>query len=192
MTAMDLPELGLRITGRAKAPLTFDISRELDEGDLQRLEEPRGATPTPIKKLRERHHALARLLAGGTPPGEAAIICGYSASRVSILMSDPAFSELVAHYRETTAERYYDAHAAMAALHVDAVEVLRERLEEAPEEFTIGQLIEAGKFSADRTGFGPSTKSEVNVKVGLADRLNQARERVSRMRDVTPKEIDDE
>ena len=47
-------------------------------------------------------------------------------------------------------------------------------------------------LSADRTGFGPSQKTEVNVKVGLADRLAQARERILLARDVTPRDEVDE
>lgn len=189
MTAFDIPELGLRISGRAKAPLTWDVARELEPEDKVRLEEPRGSAAPPIKRLRERHHTLARYLAQGTPPSEAAIICGYSTSRVSILLSDPAFSELVEHYRKELAARYFDGHQVMAELHIDAAEELRERLEEAPEEFTAGQLMELLRSTADRTGLGPSTKQEVNVKIGLADRVAAARERVAKMRDVTPKEI---
>lgn len=188
---IDLPELGLRIGGRAKQPLSFSEGDALTSADIARLNEPRETSAPLIKKLRERHHALARMLAIGTSPGEAAIVCGYSASRVSILQGDPAFAELVAHYREVKTERYFDGMQAMAELHLDAVEEIRERLEEAPDDFSTGHLMELMKLTADRTGKGPSTKSEVDVKIGLADRLQAGYSRVQemraqRMKDVTP------
>lgn len=180
--------LGLRTTGRAKAPLTFSQSRDLEEQDLLMLAEPRGSVAPPIKKLRERHHALARMLASGVAPSEAAIMCNYSVSRISILQEDPSFKELLNHYREGAKERYFDGHSAMAELHVDAIEELRERLEEDSASFSHGQLMELAKMTADRTGLGPSTKTEVDVKIGLADKLAAGRQRVAAMRDITPKE----
>jgi hypothetical protein len=186
----EMPELGLRVGGRAKKALSTGLPVDLDEDDLRRLAEPRESTAEPIKKLRERHHALARMLATGMAPGEAAIACGYSSSRVSILQGDPTFRELVSHYADLRTERYFDGLQVMAELHMDAVEEIRDRLENEPEEFTIGQLMELTKLTADRTGKGPTTKTEVDVKVGLADRLQAgyARALAARgMRDVTPK-----
>lgn len=193
--AFELPELGLRIGGRAKKALVLGEPQELTDDDLMRLSAPRDVEAAPIKKLRERHHALARLLAAGTAPGEAAIMCGYTASRVSILQSDPSFRELVSHYSDLRTERYFDGIQAMAELHIDAVEEIRDRLENEPEEFSIGHLLEVAKFSADRTGKGPSTKTEVDVKIGLADRLQAGYARVLAAREagmkvVSPKEQD--
>jgi len=187
----DLPELGLRIGGRAKSPLSYSESGPITEADLARLSEPRESHAPAIKKLRERHHALARMLADGMAPAEAAIVCGYSLSRISILQSDPAMMELIAHYRDVRTERYFDGMQAMSELHLDATEELRERLESDPESFTHGQIMELMKLTADRTGKGPSTKTEVDVKIGLADRLQAGYARVQaareqRMKDVTP------
>ena len=189
---MNMLDLELRTVGRPAAPLTFNIEGELDMLDLVALREPRESTAPPIKKLRERHHALARYLAMGTHPGEAGIICGYSASRVSILQGDPTFKELVAHYRGCATERYYDGHSAMSELHIDAIEELRERLEEQPEEFTQGQLMELAKLTADRTGLGVSTKTEVNLKDGLADRMAAGRRRAQALRSIPDAEIVEE
>lgn len=185
---IDIAGLGLRTSGRASKPLSFSHSRDLGPDDLERLEEPRGSTAPSIKKLRERHHALARLLAAGVAPSEASLMCNYSMSRISILLSDPSFKELLTLYREGAKERYFDGHQAMAELHLDSIEELRERLEEEPESFSHGQLMELAKLTADRTGLGPSTKTEVDVKIGLADKLAAGRKRVAAMRDVTPKE----
>ncbi len=179
---LTLAELG----HRPSKPLNVGEPVALQESDIMLLSEDRGTQAPPIKKLRERHHSLARMLADGMKDGDAAIACGFSASRVSILKGDPAFQELVAFYRERRAERYYDGHKAMAELHLDTVMELTDRLEEKPEDFSLGHLMELAKLTADRTGLGVSTKTNVDVRVGLADRLTSARERVLRMRDVTP------
>ena len=47
-----------------------------------------------IKRLTHRHHNLARTLASGVKPGDAAIMCGYSPCRGFILQTTPAFNRL--------------------------------------------------------------------------------------------------
>lgn len=186
---LNIDELDFNLAGAPRKPLVIEEVTDLTEEDLRSLDAPRETSAPRIKKLRERHHALARLLAEGKSEQEAGIATGYSSSRISILKADPSFKELLTFYSEKSAERYYDTHAALAALSADAVEELRDRLEEAPDNFTVGQLESLAKMSLDRTGHGPSTKSEVNVKVGLADRLEAARERSAQrrlMKDITP------
>ena len=188
MSDFSLDSLGLRVTGRPSKNLTFSETRQLEPDDLGLLAEPRGSEAPPVKKLRERHHALARVLASGVAPSEASLICNYSVSRISILLADSAFKELLSMYRDGAKERYFDGHQAMAELHLDAVEELRERLEDDAQSFSHGQLMELAKMTADRTGLGPTTKSEVDVKIGLADKLAAGRKRVAAMRDITPEE----
>jgi len=164
--------------------------RELDEGDVALLADERGVKAPALKRLSERHHALARCLASGMEPGDAAITCGYVTSRVSILQADPAFQELLAFYRQSVDTKYLDMHGVLAGLSLDAAMELRERLEtdiEAEEKkVSVGQLIELTKLGADRTGFGPQS-SQVNVNVDLAGRLQAARERVA-LRRLPPQE----
>lgn len=175
--------LGLRTVGRAGAKVEVDVLGELDEGDLALLDEPRGADAAPVVlKLRERHHALARLLAEGRTPGEAALMTRYSQSRVSILLSDPAFQDLVAHYRETVNEEFVDFQRKLSELAIDAAHVLQERMEDAPDDLADSLLLRVVEVGADRTGHGPSAKQEVNVRIGLADRLREARERIEASR----------
>lgn len=172
-----LAELDLNLVGRSSAPLTATVVRELDVGDLINLK-TEGETKAPaLKKLRERHHALAKALVDGIPETEAGIICGYTPSRVSILKADPTFKELMEFYRHSRHERYIELHDKIARLGEDAVDELTERLEETPDEVSLGQLIEISKMTLDRSGHGPSTTSNVNVKVGLADKLAAARSR---------------
>lgn len=186
---MDFNSLGLRTKGRAQKAVAFSVERALVPEDLELLAvEGRAQPQGQLTKLRERHHTLAKMLAQGTPEGEAAVACGYVQSRVSILKNDPAFQELVAFYRQGVNERYYDMHEAAAALGRDAIEELHERLEESPEEFTIGQLMTLTSTMMDRVGHGPSSSTQVNVNIGLADKLEAARKRINSMRDITPPE----
>lgn len=189
---IDLDGLGLRTTGRATT-LTYAVGAALQASDLELLKTEKGSKAPAVKKLRERHHALARGLAEGMSPSECSAVFGYSASRISILQSDTAFQELIVFYSEAVRERYLDGHTAMKELHLDAAEEIRERLEDDPEGFSVGQLVDLMKVTADRTGFGPSTHSTVEVKHGLADRLDKARARLDAKRniiDVTPDEVD--
>jgi hypothetical protein len=159
--------------------------RELDDVDVALLGEEKGSKAAPLKRLSERHHALARCLASGMAPGDAAVTCGYVSSRVSILQADPAFQELLHFYRQNVETKYLDMHGILAGLSADAAMELRERLEadiQADEKtMSTGQLIELTKLGADRTGFGPQS-SQVNVNVDLAGRLQAARERVAMRR----------
>lgn len=159
--------------------------RELDACDIALLQDERGTQAPPLKRLSERHHALARCLASGMADGDAAITCGYVASRVSILKADPAFKELLAFYSQDVNTKYLDMHGVLAGLSLDAAMELRERLEtdmDAEEKkVSVGQLIELTKLGADRTGFGPQS-SQLNVNVDLAGRLQAARERVAQRR----------
>jgi hypothetical protein len=185
---MDL-NVPIRLSGRAVAPIVAAEVRELQPTDFALLATERGIEPAPLKRLGERHHALARLLAQGTSPGEAALITGLSNSRVSILKADPTFQNLVELYRGEVTEAYRGMHETLAGLSLDAANELRERLEEDPDKVTNGQLLEMIKVGADRTGFGPKTESTLNVNVGLAERMQEARERAERRRreiDITP------
>lgn len=180
-----------RTTGRASKPMSAVQVRELDDCDMALLAEERGVKAPPLKRLSERHHALARCLASGMAEGDAALSCGYMISRVSILKADPAFQELLAFYRADVTGKYLDMHGVLAGLSLDAAMELRERLEADmsvdDKKISFGQLMELTKLAADRTGFGPQS-SQVNVNIDLAGRLQAARERVMQRRLAPPPE----
>jgi hypothetical protein len=181
--AVDLDSLGLsapRTRGRAARPPVATLGRELTPADIALLETERGTKAPRIAKLRESHHALARALARGLRPAEAALTTGYSASRISILQADPAFQELLAFYRENETEGMADFRAYLAAMGIDSAEELHERLIENPDSFSIDQLQDMIKLTADRTGHGPK-QTTVNVNVDLSARLQAARRRVAEM-----------
>lgn len=178
-------QTAFRTTGRARRDVTAVQVRELDESDLLLLQDEKGVKAPPLKRLSDRHHSLARCLASGMEEGNAAIVCGYDSSRVSVLKADPAFQELLAFYRADVTDKYLDMHGVLAGLSLDAAMELRERLEadmQADDKtVSLPQLMELVKLGADRTGFGPQS-SQVNVNVDLAGRLQAARERVEARR----------
>lgn len=180
-----MPDDIFRVNGRASRPMSAVEVRALDGTDILLLGEEKGSTAAPLKRLSERHHALARCLSSGMSEGEAAVTCGYVLSRVSILKADPAFQELLSFYRQSVDSKYLDMHGVLAGLSLDAAMELRERLEidmDANEKkISVGQLMELTKLGADRTGFGPQS-SQLNVNVDLAGRLQAARERVAQRR----------
>src|SRR5215813_2036152 len=73
-----------------------EVVRALTSADLALLEPPK--KPPGIKKLRESHHALARLVAEGRSLQEIWEEHGYSISRSSILKWAAAFAGLVGFY----------------------------------------------------------------------------------------------
>lgn len=187
-------EAVVRTKGRAERKLEAWVVRELVKEDLTLLDGEKGVTPPPLmKRLSDRHHTLARNLASGMEHGEAAVVCGYDISRVSILLGDPTFKELVLFYRSNVDAQYAQLHEVLAGMAVDAALEIRERLEddEMREKIPLSQLLAITAMGADRTGHGPSSTSEVNLNVGLSNRLEEARKRVEarrKMIDITPQE----
>jgi len=138
--------------GRRALPLEAEVVRPLNEADLALLAtKDAGSTAPPLKKIGDRHHALARLLASGVSEGEAALITGYDISRVSILKNSPAFQELVALYRKEVDTQFSTTLEHMAGLSKDAVVELRDRLEENPERFSVNELTKIISEMYDRT-----------------------------------------
>jgi hypothetical protein len=148
--------------GRKARPLEISFRRELNEGDVQALwDVPEGgleSTVRPLVKLRYQHHYLARLLAEGRPNEECALCTGYDPARISVLKSDPAFSELITYYKTQVQEVYINVHERLAALGLNSVEELMDRLDVQPEKFTNRELMELGALGLDRAGFGPQSK----------------------------------
>lgn len=172
---MDLGDL--RISGRVPTPPTIAVVRELSEADLPLLSLDRGAVARPLTRIRDNHHALAKIISTGVSRHEASLLTGLSASRISILAADPAFQELVAFYRANETLAMADLGARMASISMAAQAEIAERLEEDPDSFSNGELRKLLEMMADRTGYGPRS-TNVNVNIDLADKLNAARRRL--------------
>lgn len=196
--SIDLNELGLDLgldlgrvgPGRQAKQIQASFLRELTEEDLL-LPATIVTKAPPIGQLRDRHHALARVLATGSPEGEASVITGYSLSRISILKADPQFRELVEFYRTTATEVVADFRQRMAMVGITATEVLSERLEESPDDIGTGLLNDIVKTMADRTGHAPAKgpTAQISLHVELQDRIERARRRLEAFQ---PKTIDHE
>lgn len=175
---LDLDIAAADFIGRKARPVTAEVTRELTPSDIALLSTERGIKPSHISRLSERHHALARCLASGLSVADACAITGYTPSRVSILKGDPSFEELIAFYRGPAAELVQDLGAKMRQNALEAQNILTERLEEEPASFDAGTLLDITKLGADRTGFGPASRTtSVHVHMNLAERLKTARQR---------------
>jgi hypothetical protein len=186
-------DIAPRTKGRATKAVSFGTARELSTADLALLASERGVKPTAITQLRERHHALARCLAGGMSNSEASVITGYDPSRISILKSDPLFKALIEDYRTMSAGITADFVERTNILALTAVNRMQEAMEDEANPPSLSQALEVAKYAADRTGNAPTTKTQnVNVNVNLGDRLRAARERANALLRVEGPTIDAE
>jgi hypothetical protein len=147
---------GLRHAGprRARAePISCEYVRELTFADIETLQTiPLDAGTPPLIRLRATHHALARLLASGMKPMDAAASTGHSVGTVNRLQSsDRGFIELIEHYKDLAKEQFVDIQARLALLGTAAAETLMERLEEEPERFTNNELMKLAEVTLDRS-----------------------------------------
>lgn len=170
-----------RTQGRARVDINAQFVRDLEPADIALLgTEGRTVKPQALQALKDRHHRIAQMLAMGLRPWEISAQTGVSVNRISILQADPAFEELLAHYSKEIQEGLQatgiDLVSQYAGFASDAMAELHRRLEDAPDEFTVGSLTEAIKTFGDRAGAGPVNKS-VNINVDMADRLQAARRR---------------
>lgn len=192
-------ELGLEILkvhGRVETDLDPELVRPLDADDISKLAKERGLQKpkqlSSLTRLSERHRTLARLLAVGKSATEVAAITGYTESRISILQSDPAMKNLIRHYAEEVDIVFTQTNEKLAQVASTALDVLQDRLEddEQVEKMSVAQLLEVVKTAADRSGNGPSTTQQVNVTVGIADRLEAARKRMLNAKLIEAKAIE--
>lgn len=139
-------QLGSARGGRrqpASGPVSVTTVRALGPDDIELLENPPpvGSVPS-IPEIRHQHHQIAGLLARGIPNTEISLITGYSQSFISTLRNAPDMKELVGYYAGMAEERTVDALARLRQLGITAVEELQTRVNEAPEKFTSGMLME--------------------------------------------------
>lgn len=154
-----------------------------DLGSLSVAEQPGSV----IKRLRDHHHQIARLVAEGKRTGEIAAEIGMSVSRVSILKGDPAFKQLVEMYRPQIEEArqmaFATAQQKAALLAEESIDQMYDRLIETPEAHSFDQLRETAVFGLEYSGQGKVHKS-LQGTVDLtnhAERLAKARQRVTQL-----------
>jgi hypothetical protein len=135
------------------------------------------------------------LFATGLRVKEIALRSGYSVSRVLQYSSDPAFQNLVSHYREQVTEQFkesVDDYFDMATSNMlKAERQIAEKLDEADEDGTLlptRELIAISRDAADRFGYGKK-QMNVNVNVDFATQLEKAIARSGKVIDSTAKPV---
>lgn len=123
--------------------------------------------PNDLKKLREKHHSVARLIAGGMQQRMCAQICGYTESYISVLLNSPAMQELVEMYRIQQNANQQLVVEKLQTVGLQAIEKLTERLEK--NELNNNDLIQTAKLGLDRSNFGPSSKQHVVSETRIID-----------------------
>ena len=148
--------------GRRPQPVAMSFVRDINPSDAHLLANPppQGSKTSPVIKLRQQHHMVARLVAEGVKGVEISAITGYSQSRISILKNDPAFKELVAYYTDNSKEIYLDMHSRLATLGEASIEEIRERLEDDPESFSNRELMMVAELTLDRSVAPPKAVSK--------------------------------
>lgn len=164
--------------GRIAKPMEIVSIRGLTRDDLTCLREPRARTG--VARFRDPHHRLARMLASGLRQHEVVARSGYSLTRVSSIMADPAFQELVAKYREKVNEAFVDGvedfYEIATTNMLKAERQIAEKLDEADETGELlptRDLIAISRDAADRFGFGKK-QTNTNINVDFAAALEKA------------------
>lgn len=167
---------------------TAEVIRPLTAADLALIPAPGyQANGAPhLKKIREAHHRLAALVAGGATLREINEETGYSYSRISILKGDPSFAELVEFYKREATERnidlVVDLQKRIFALAVDSVDELHSLILDTPEAVSPDQKIDIAKFATDRSGHGPQSKSfNLNATLDIAGQVAAGRRRATQL-----------
>lgn len=174
----DLGVNPLRLTGRSSRLPTVLGERALEPDEVRaRMSREAGTKPRPLERVTARHRQLARAIAAGTGPGAAARAVGLTASRVSILLQDETFIELVNHCKQEQDRAFQGFNEVLAGIGEEAASILRERLETDADAFDNGELESIIKTTADRTGYGPKRVEEKTINLNFGDKLAAARSR---------------
>lgn len=175
--------------GRPSKNKLVDGVAELSPADIASAQR---APQSRVQTLRDSHHRLARLLASGLKQVEVAEISGYSANRIAQLRQDPAFMELVEHYRKMVNEGFVEAadeyYRTVSANRAIAARLINDKLsdEETAAEIPIRTLLAVHSDAADRTGY-PKRTLAVNVNLDFAARLEKAVKRSKEVKTIEAK-----
>ena len=161
--------------GRQGQAPPYAVARNLTADDVLAIAlGNEGAEDVPLlKKVRARHHSLAKLIAQGVPNVEIGAILGMQPAWISTCKRDPAMAELIGYYEGLEKEHWDRARADMASrlaeLGFSAIEELHDKLEREPEKFTAKELLAIVEATADRTGHGKTSTLNSNLNLGMSD-----------------------
>jgi len=160
----------------AIAGLVMEVERPLEPEDIAMLAlEPAPTKAPALKRIRDSHHALARVVASGVSNVEASNITGFDSTYISILKGDPTFNELLAFYKENEATIQAELRDRMVTMALDVGQELRDRVLHTPESIEFNDLRNLFKDLADRTGHGSS--QTINQNLNVADEMTYVQRR---------------
>ena len=141
------------------------------------------ALPNIIERFRFAHHTVAMLFAAGMTVQEVMRRTGFTQRRLSLLLDDPTFQELIEHYRKPHMDRLeakIESHfEEMESVFASALRHTRQHFEDADEVGENVPLAHAMKVVSDigdRIGFSKHT-IKTTVNVDFAQALDRAIER---------------
>ena len=110
------------------------------------------------------------------------MITGRTVSSIRTLRVDPAFKELLAYYAEQQEQHKFDAYGRLVTLGGTAMDVLQERLEEKPDNFTNNELRQIVESTMDRSAApakgdprqGAGQQAGLNVHINFVPARNGA------------------
>lgn len=142
-----------------------------------------------LDRYRESHHAVARLVAIGATHDHIRRQTGVSFIRISRLLNDPSFGELVAQYRkkiDDTWNKNVDQYLDLGMSNMIRTEsMIQDQLDEADEHDEKIPLLTLNRLSQDRADrFGYPKTSQVEHKHDFATLLDRAIERSGKAKEV--------
>jgi hypothetical protein len=127
--------------------------------------------PGDLKKLRAKHHSVARLIASGLNQRMVANLSGYTESYLSILLGSPSMAELVMMYQQQLGSRHDILAERLRTVADEAVGEIEERLDDptARQSMEVGDLLGIAKLGLDRSGHGPSSSTHITGEQHIFD-----------------------
>lgn len=135
--------------------INFLISGSVPEESRKAGKAPTDHSVKDIQKIREKHHTVARLIAGGLNQRMVATIAGYTESYLSTMLNAPAMEELIAYYSAKHSNAHEVIIGKLRGAGMEALEKLSEKLKD--DDMSNTDLIALAKLGLDRSGHGPSS-----------------------------------
>ena len=159
---LDIPSPSVAATVADLPEVRFLIDRELEEADLPALTAPQSVfleQPT-LRKLLESHHRVAMYVAAGKRNTEISRLTGYCPSTITTFKNDPAFISLVKSYNKQIEATFLKTPQKLDNLTADVITEIHQRLTNQEEKISITNLTKLAVMALDRTGHGPTSKTE--------------------------------
>jgi len=167
--------------GRPGLLLSMEIEKELTPLDIAELVTvvPLKVSAPPLKTIKARHRQAALMVAKGYKNTEVAMVCGYTAQRVSDLQSDPMFVSLVTYYQKQRTDLQIEDEARLNIKILHGAEAawdeILERLEDENQikRLPVSELRQIAQLGFDRTVAPPksavtTTTAPVEITFNIA------------------------